>query len=92
MDVEIGEMTVQLGLRDQHAGEQVGRELRRLIVERLAGLRHDPDASGTLDIGAVDLGTLAMPASRDPAAIAGLIADRLAGWLQDALARPEEPR
>jgi hypothetical protein len=92
MEVVIEEMTVQIGAHDRPVDERLGQELRRLLEERIPGLRHEPSLRGLRELGTVDLGTLELPATRDPAAIAGLIADRLVGWLQDLLTQPEEAR
>jgi hypothetical protein len=90
MEVVIEEMTVNVHATDRSVGEGIRRELARLLEDRLRSLRHDPAADGALDLGTVDLGSVPMPASRDAAATAGLIADRLVAWLQGVLTQPQE--
>jgi hypothetical protein len=69
----------------------IERTLEAALIERLGGWRPDLAGAGSLAFGDVDLGSAVLARRLDGATLAEIIADRLAGWLDGAIARAKEP-
>ncbi len=76
--VTIDRITVTLEGWPAEAADGLGGALERALRERLAAARVAP---GELPLTHVSLGVVERPAGADAAALAELVADRLAGWL-----------
>lgn len=77
--VTIGRLAISLDGVPAASAEQAGARLERALRDRLAAAAIDPAVLGRRDTAS--LGTLAAPRGADPAALAALIAERLAAWL-----------
>jgi hypothetical protein len=76
--VTIDRLTVTLAGWPQGAADGLGGALERALRERLGSARIAPSEQ---PVSAVSLGVVDRPAGSDAAALAELVADRLAGWL-----------
>lgn len=86
--VVIDRLSVTLHGWPATAAEGLGDALERALRERLAAARIAPGehrATANVSLGVVEL-----PAGADAAALASLVADRLAGWLAHGRT-PQEP-
>jgi hypothetical protein len=74
------------------AGDAAGieRTLEAALIEQLGGWRPDLAGAGSLALGDVDLGSAVLARRLDGATLAEIIADRLVGWLDGAIARAKE--
>jgi hypothetical protein len=77
--VTIGRLAISLEGLPAATAEHAGATLERSLSDRLAAAAIDPERLRDRDTAA--LGAIEAPRGVDPAALAALIAERLAAWL-----------
>lgn len=70
--------------------ERTARSLESALSERLGGWRPDVAGASPMNLGNIDLGSIALAARLDAPTLATIIGDHLIAWIDAAITRSGE--